>query len=285
MKSSLLLFLTLFVCHLSAQTIQFKFPHFAEMEYVFCLIQGEKEDTISTGKMSKEGNLTIQIPEKYKGYKGMGKWSLKNGGGLGVIINNENFTIECLELQPKYGNIQYINSPENQFLSESFHNQREILSKYEAISNALMTYSEKDLFYTELKTEKQKKINEFAEFQENLNFHKLYASEFKKIADFSSGIGNNLTDDPQSKIKNFDQFMVNEMNWNDLYTSGHWNNLISQWIQMNLDVIKDDTQFLKNLETIIIQLKPDSEIYKSFTNLLINKLTKVKREDLIKKLS
>lgn len=284
MKSSLFLVLSMFFLDLNAQTIQLKFPHFAEMEYVFCLIQGEKEDTISRGKMSKEGNLTIQIPDKYKDYKGMGKWSLKNGGGLGIIINHENFTIECLEPQPKYGNIKYINSPENQFLSESFHNQREILSKFEAISNALMAYSETDSFYNELKSEQQNKSNEFAKFRKNLNSENLYAAEFKKISDFSAGIGNNLNDDAKNKRDEFNQFIVNEMNWSYLYTSGHWTNLISQWIQINLDVIKDDVKFLKDLKNIIIKLKPNSKLYSSFTQIIISRLTKAGREDLLEHL-
>lgn len=283
MKSLLFLFLSVFFLDLNAQQIQFKFPHFAEMEYVFCLIQGEKEDTISQGKMSKEGRLTIQIPDKYKGYKGMGKWSLKNGGGLGIIINNENFTIECLESQPKYGNIKYINSTENQFLSESFHQQREILSKYEAVTNALMTYSDKDSFYNELKTEQQKRINEFSQLQKSITSEDLYASQFKKISDFSTGIGNNLTDDPKKKQEAFNRFMSSEMDWNDLYTSGHWNGIISQWIQMNLEIIKDDSKFLNDIQFIIIKLKPDSNLYQSFTNILINKLTKAGREDLLER--
>lgn len=284
MKSILFLILFYFFIQLNAQNIQFKFPHFAEMEYAFSLINGEKEDTISKGKMSKDGTLTIQIPEKYRGYKGMGKWSLKNGGGLGIIVNNENFTIECLEPQPKYGNIKYINSEENKFLSESFHNQREILSKYEVITNALMTYSDEDPFYNQLKSEQQKRINEFAEFRKNLNSKNLYASEFKKISDFSAGIGNNLTDDSKTKRNEFNQFIVNEMNWNYLYSSGHWSNLISQWIQINLEVIKDDSNFLKDLKTVTTKLKSDSNIYQSFTNIVITKLTKAEREDILEQL-
>lgn len=285
MKIQLIIFLNFLFYNLSAQMIQFKFPHFAEMEYVFCLIQGEKEDTISKGKMSKEGHLTIQIPEKYKNYKGMGKWSLKNGGGLGIIINNENFSIECLEPQPKYGNIQYINSNENQFLSESFHKQREILSKYEAITNALTNYSEKDSFYFELKKEQEKRMSEFTQFREELNSNKLYALDFKKIADIISGTGDNMNDAPQMRIKKFNHYIVNDMNWNYLYNSGHWNNLISQWIQIHLEFIKDDSLFLKDIETVIIKLKPDSKMYQSFTNLIIKKLEKANREDLMKKLS
>lgn len=283
MKSLLFLFLSVFFFHLKAQQIQFKFPHFAEMEYVFCLIQGEKEDTISKGKMSKEGNLTIQLPDKYKGYKGMGKWMLKNGGGLGIIINNENFAIECLESQPKYGNIKYINSTENQFLSESFHQQREILSKYEAVTNTLTFYSEANPFYRELKSEEQSLINAFKDFRKKTNSD-FYASEFKKISDYSSGIGNNLDDDAKKKQIQFNDFVVNEMNWNYLYTSGHWKSFISQWIQLNLEIVKKDSEFLNDIKTVAGKLKSDKDLYPSFINILINKLTKAGREDLLERL-
>ncbi|MDR2955949.1 MAG: TlpA family protein disulfide reductase [Prevotella sp.] len=95
------------------QSINAYLPSEANKEYAFTLNKGINKDTIQQGKISVTGNIKIKIPEKEKGYKGIGSLLIKGNNPLNLIINNENFHLEQDTTTRKY---KFKESKENDFL-------------------------------------------------------------------------------------------------------------------------------------------------------------------------
>lgn len=91
-----------------SQTIHLDFKQFAGKPYTYLIVHGEKQDTVSIGKLDAKGKATVSILPKYKGYVGMSHFALNDGGGLDLVVNKENFTVRSLEAQPNESNIQFI---------------------------------------------------------------------------------------------------------------------------------------------------------------------------------
>ena len=117
MKKSTALFLIILIsCSIKAQTIHLDFPYFAGQTYSFKIFQGDKQITLKEDTIHKGGKVVLVLPKEYKGYKGMAQWYLTNsktGGGLDLIINNEDFSVTCLDSIPNSESIVYKNTQEN----------------------------------------------------------------------------------------------------------------------------------------------------------------------------
>lgn len=269
---------------MNAQEIRFNFPSFKGDQYTFCLIQGEKNDTISKGTIPKDGKFSIRIPEKYKGYKGMGKWFLKKGGGLALVINNENFVVESKDSLPNHNNIYFKNSPENEFLIQQFYQQKEVLSKYAAVTHALEVYDANERFYPILKSEQMNLRNEYEAFRHKLDSVNLYAADFRRISDAVAGLSDYLFESEEDQRLELINYITYRMNWGYLYTSGHWQNMISQWIQLQLKVY-DEPLFIKNIQLVASKIKENEPLYLNFVNSVNQELSGSKNEYLLELLS
>lgn len=267
-----------------AQTIDMHFPHFEGTSYTFSLIQGSETDTLATGIIPKDGKFQLNIPETHKGYKGMASWMLKTGGGLAMIINGEDFKVECLERVPSKSNIHFTGSEENLFLRVNYYEQQTLFAKHDAMLAALNIYTEKDSLYPVFQKEMQLLKKNYAGFRNALGENQLYAASFRKIADAVSGIGDVIyvtTDEQSLSLLNF---ITYQMNWQDLYTSGHWNELIKNWIDYHTKVDETDTQILKHSQYILNTISND-EVYTAFVETLVTHFTKTGKDGLINALS
>ena len=93
-----------------AQTIHLEFPYFAGQTYSFKIFQGEKSITLKEDTIPKGGKVILMLPKEYQGYKGMAQWYLTNsktGGGLDLTINNEDFSVLCMDSIPSNESIEY----------------------------------------------------------------------------------------------------------------------------------------------------------------------------------
>ncbi|MFT3992852.1 MAG: thioredoxin-like domain-containing protein [Dysgonomonas sp.] len=114
-------FLMLSICSIvKAQRIDLSLPKLANKEYVFILHKGIKQDTIQSGSFGFAGNMTINIPERNKGYSGIGVLYLKDGGAITLIVNNEDFQIG----ENQNGGYEFRNSIENDYLYHYYQNSR-----------------------------------------------------------------------------------------------------------------------------------------------------------------
>lgn len=268
----------------NAQTLSFNFPYFSGQDYTFCLIQGQKNDTISVGKIPVDGHLTIVLPKQYKNYRGMGKWFLKKGGGLALVINQENFSVESLDSIPSLSNIRFTHSIENSFLNQNYLEQQEILSKYTTITTALNLYKTDDSFFSSLKDEQERLKESYKKHSEELNLTQLYASEFSGIANAVAGLTDQLYDSDEEQSLSLVKYITNEMSWESLYTSGHWNSIISIWLQLQLKQ-EDESMLIENIHRIVLKIRNNGNLYFDFINELYFQLEKFNKEDLLQDLN
>ncbi len=274
------------VFNLNGQTIELKFPYFAGTTYAWYLIQGDKQDTIVKDIIPRDGFVKLTVPERHKGYVGISRWILtsKEGGGMDLILNGKDYQVICLEPAPSRENIQFIGTRENPFLNEQYYIQKQILMKAEAIQMALNSYSESDTLFPVFIKEKENLNKTFAENQAAVAQSPLYAARFRQIVDFTQGVADKFYDSDNERALALDRFVTEQMDWGALYTSGHWNGVISNWIDMHIYAIQDDEILLKGTRKILGRLD-DKMRYTDFAIQLVRGFTKYSKDDLILELT
>lgn len=282
--SYVMIFLLVGNLSLQAQTVQIDFPHFAGKAYSFWVLQGDKKDTISVGILDKKGRATLKLPAKYSNYKGMSQWMLTDGGGLDLVINKENFTVGSSEEAPNESNIKYSGSPENTFLVRQFQKQRAIFAKIDAMRMATQAYGAKDPIYSVFEKELKNQEKMFEVLQTETAQNPLYAARFRQISDFLMGIGRKLYTTEDEKAKALNEFVTKELDIDVVYTSNNWNNTIEGWMDLQVNVIKDDTQLLADTQLILSRIS-SNEVYTAFAEKIVGLYIKNVKDSLLDDLS
>lgn len=258
-------------CRLSAQTIQLYFPRFAGQEYDFFIFQGSETDTLQSGVIPEDGRVVLSVPGGRMpyaptNYRGMGRWLLKNGGGLDFVVNGENFSAHCTEPEPNEENIIYKNSREKAFLFEKYYCQQAIFQKMDFIQMGLNAYKEEpdNPLHPLLLSEKEKQEKAFLELTKEMIASPLYAARFRRISNFLNALPlyNLNTGNPDSQLKDRRRFIEEELDPDALYTSGLWRDLISQ----TAAIYEDENDYIKAMmaclertksQTVYLQLAED----------------------------
>ncbi|RTY84632.1 TlpA family protein disulfide reductase [Flavobacterium sp. ZB4P23] len=266
-----------------AQTIHLEFPYFAGQTYEFKIFQGEKQITLKTDTIRKGGKVLLSIPKEYTGYKGMAQWYLTNsktGGGLDLIINNENFSVSCLDSVPTNESIVYKGTTENTFGKTNYMQQQKLFEKHDAMLATLRAYPKDNKLYEIFDTEYRSIKDQYVAYVKNLAASPLYAAKFRQIVNLTMGIGTIITLDEKEKANNINDFIVTELDFAHLYTSNHWGGVINNWVQLQTMAIKDDSQFVQNTKTILNRL-PSNTIYTDFVTNLTKELTKAGKDKVL----
>jgi hypothetical protein len=250
-----LVFLVVLVTSGMAQTIELEFPYLKGKTYEFHVFQGEKRILLKEDTIPSNGKVKLVIPNQYKGYKGMATWYLTNsktGGGLDLIINNENFSVSCLDSIPSATSIVYKNTQEQEFFNSNNKEQDALFQKHDAMLTAMRAYPKESVLYTTFETEYATIVKNYTAFSKKLSESSFYAAKFLQIVNLTRGIGTIITVDEHEKANNINRFIVNELDFTLLYTSNHWGGVISGWVQMQTAVIKDDKRLVQDLSLIHI---------------------------------
>lgn len=283
LKKLLIIFCVLMSGGIYAQTISLEFPHFAGKTYEFKIFQGDKMITLKTDTIRKSGKVQLTIPKEYERYKGIAQWYLTNsetGGGLDLIINNQDFSVSCLDAVPTNESIVYKGSSENVFSKTSYLEQQKLFEKHDAMWAALKAYPQNDKLYKLFNEEYNAIVNAYSQYSKRLAAEPLYAARFRQIVNITLGIGTVITKDEKARANNINDFIVNELDFTALYTSNHWGGVINNWVQLQTMVIKDN----KKLETevkIILNRLPTNKIYTDFVINLTKELSKAGKDDVL----
>ena len=224
-------FITIFSSAVSAQTISLYFPHFAGAEYNFYLFQGVASDTIQRGSIGEDGSLILTIPDRYKGYKGMSRWLLRNGGGLDFVINGKDFSVSCTEANPNDDNIIYEGNPENDFIRQRYPFQQQLLEKIDVIRATQRVYQTDTLsnIYQAIEDELKLLKETFRQYQQENQESLLYAAHYLRISDFLNYTPlYSLSDTEEEHKIEMLRFVEKELNMEALFTTGLWKNVIQQ---------------------------------------------------------
>lgn len=267
----------------TAQTINLEFTYFGGKTYEFKIVQGNKHVVLQKDTIPANGKVQLKIPAKYKGYKGMAMWYLTNsktGGGLELVINNEDFSVTCTQAVPTTEGIIYKNTQENIFEKSSQKEQQVIFAKHDAMLAATKAYDKSTKSYRRFHKEYNRILKQYASYVKKLENTNLYAARFREIVNLTRGIGSIITQDEVLKAKNINTIIVNNLDYEVLYTSNFWGSVIKTWVQLQTNVLKNDAQFTADAKTILNRISSD-KVYTEFVVQLTKELTKVGKDSII----
>lgn len=200
------------------------------------------------------------------------------GGGLDLIINNEDFSVSCLDSIPKTESIVYKNTQENIFDKSNYKKQQKLFEKHDAMLATKRAYEPKSKFYKLAEEEYTSIIDQYVTYSNDLKQSSLFAAKFRQIVNLTMGIGTMITIDEKEKANNINTFITNELDFSILYTSNHWGGIINSWTEIQIKVLKDDAKMVTDATTILNRIKSDA-IYTDFVINLTKELTKAGKDD------
>jgi peroxiredoxin len=276
---SLVIFL-LMSATLQASEIHLHFPHFTGHTYEWKIFQGKDQITVQSEQIPHDGRVTLTMPDPYKDYKGMTRWLLKKGGGLDMIYIGNSFSVECLSEQPGPDNIIYTGNPENDFLKSQHRRQQTILDKLGAVNHLLQVYQPKEDLHKTALEEQAHLRKAFAQVQADRSKSPLYAARFGEIVDFTRGIADKIYDNPEDHTAYFNDFVTHTLDFNDLYTSGHWDQVLHHWLMMSIRSDQEDAGVKKRLSTAMNRMEADY-ILTAFTEKAVPLLVQKGKDNLL----
>jgi peroxiredoxin len=268
---------------LTAQRIHLDFPYFGGKDYVYILVEADKNDTILIGSLDKKGQATLAVPKSYSGYVGISLFRLIEGGGLDIVLNGEKeFTIRCTEAQPNENNIFYIDSPENNYLHQSYQKQEVISEKYNIVRAALEVYSPQDSLYSAFEQERNRLEEAFSALQTEIRQSPLCAAHFRLIHNFLRGVGSRLEQTEDEKSQALLDFVSKTLDMESLYTSNLWNMTLEQWMDMQSSR-KNDALLLSDTQEMLSRTH-SKEIYRTLLNKIIALYSRFGKDELLSSL-
>lgn len=277
------LFLSGIFVRYSAQNIRMEFPHFAGKTYEFIIFQGSGAKKVLEGTIPPDGKFALSIPEQYMPYTGMCRWLItgtEEGGGLDMVIPGKDFSVSCLSGKPDNENIVYIGNTETVRLNALHTTQEKIFARHDAMLQATNAYSPTERNYSIFMKEYQKQLETYDHFQTRLKNEPSYAAEFLKIVNITLGIGTTIESSEEKRARDISKYITDEMNWQALYTSGHWAAVISSWVDINTQVFKDKDLFASDFAMISKKLN-DTKQYIDFANRVGHILSEQGKDDFI----
>jgi peroxiredoxin len=277
---ALILTILLLCPGLYAQEINLYFPHFSGHQYEWKIFQGKEQITVRSGEIPSNGQVTLSIPEPYKDYRGMTRWLLKKGGGLDMIYIGNSFSVECLSEQPSPDNIIYTGNPENDYLKIQHQRQQTILDKLGAVNHLLQIYApEEDLHKTAL-AEQAHLCRAFEQVQSDRSESPLYAARFGEIVDFTRGIADKIYENQEDHMAYFNDYVTHTLDFKNLYTSGHWDQVIHHWVMMNIRSALGDQAFIERLNAVLTRMYR-GDILAGFAEKVVPLLVEKGKDDLL----
>ncbi|PQB07571.1 hypothetical protein BST83_10670 [Polaribacter filamentus] len=258
-----------------SQSISMDFPAFAGKTYDFIIFQGSKQETVQQDSIPANGKFTLTIPKKYAPYNGMCRWLITGtaqGGGLDMAIPGHNFAVTCLSDTPDTNNIVYTGFDAVNELNSLNTQQQQIIEKFAVVSKASVLYAENKKLYTIFNKEKIKQKEAFENFNKQLKSNPSFNARFLPIVNLTNGIPPHLTANEDEKAAIYNQFITKDLNFNDLYVSGHWTAIIRDWVGYQSNSVQDIAQFVKDFKLISARITNPTQ-YTDFVGKLTYYLT------------
>jgi thiol-disulfide isomerase/thioredoxin len=124
---------------------------------------------------------------------------------------------------------------------------------------ASQAFSKTDKNYSIYQEQYQKQLEEYKTFQNKMASKQGYAEQFLHIVNITQGVGTEILTAEDKKARNIAQYITNDLDWQALYTSGHWTSVISTWVDMYSQILKDPYLFVNDFSTISQKIKDDKK--------------------------
>ena len=267
----------------TAQTIKMEFPHLAGKTYDLILFQGDQQVTAIQDTIPAGGKFSMKIPKQYEPYTGMSRWLLTNtaeGGGIDMPVPGHDFSVSCMVAKPsKEEDFVYKNNSDATLLNSLFREQQLVVSRGEAVNAVLNVYDKSDKSYPIFQKEYANQQKAYADFQQSLKKNKDYAAKVFNIFGFTMGLGTELHNTEAAKAKNIAGYIANDLDFNVLYTSGHWTTIIAAWVDIHTQVLKDKNAFVADFAKI--EKKTNVKLFNDFAGRVAYFLTQKGQDDYI----
>lgn len=194
----------------------------------------------------------------------MSRWLITGtmeGGGLDMFIPSTDFSVSSESSQPNEDNIVYDNNTGNKRLIDVYKKQNDIFERYEQVLQEIATCDKNDKKYAVLEEAIQKQKDAYEALHKSLTEKRDYVSQFTQIVNITHGLGNQLSEKEEDRADNIADLIVNELNWEYLYTSGHWNNVISSWLDIHTQVLTNSVRFTADFQKITSKIN-SSALYR-----------------------
>jgi len=284
-RSLKLVFLALcFSFFANAQTIRLEFPAFAGKTYDFIIFQGDRAVKLyENEKIPENGFLSINIPAAYAPYTGMCRWLLTNtagGGGLDMAIPGFGFRVSCLSDKPNESNIVWDGYDAMNELNRLHRLQQNIIERFETMTKVLQLYDDKHPLYATFQKERETQRADYLQFQQDLKKNSNYNARFLPIVNLVNGIPPKLTDSYEERADMVNEYITQELNFDHLYTSGHWTGIIQSWVQMHAQMYNDRERFVKAFNIVGSRIT-DPKKYTDFVGKVTYALIQYTKDDFI----
>ncbi len=246
-KTIVFAILALWTFAIQAQTIKMNFPAFEGKTYEFVLFLGGENIKAQRGTIPEDGKFELKVPKEYAPYTGMCRWLITNsaeGGGLDMAIPGKGYSISCMSDKPDQTNIVYEGYDPVNALNKIYNEQQKIIEKFELMSRAMQLYDKGSELYDVFKKEQEQQILAYDKFHQDLKQNPNYNARFLPIVNLTQGIPHKLTDDYEERAHLNAEYIANELNFDELYTSGHWSGILSSWVLLHTQALAKDSLIL-----------------------------------------
>jgi hypothetical protein len=246
-------------------------------------MQGTKQDTVLTGRMAKTGATVIVLPEQYALYRGVGKLSIKECKSMNMILNGE-AKISINERQD-HNDIEVIfdQSEENRFIDDITARQRQLIEKYQFVETGLIEQRVEAFPFPSLLQQRTDLENQYAALRKEISQSSLYAARIMEILNCLTGMGSSFHSSPEAVLAEQQKFISEQLNFNDLYTSGFWQLMMDLWYNLNGINNTNDTLLLAESRKILDRVS-HIPVRRELTQSVIRQLSKYGRDYLLPQL-
>ncbi|MEN5133241.1 alkyl hydroperoxide reductase [Elizabethkingia anophelis] len=268
---------------INAQEIKMDFPKFSGKSYDFVIFQGVESKTVVQGVIPENGKFTIKIPKEYAPYKGMSRWLItgtREGGGLDMFVLGKDYTVSCQAPEPNEKNIVFKGNESYKALNDLYRQQEGIYKRYESMLFATKSFSASDKNYTLFQNELIAQKEAYSLFQNALEKRDDYVSRFLQIVNITRGRGTVLFEREVDEADNVANYIADRMDWETLYTSGHWSSVITTWVSIHGNILQDKDRFVNEFKLISSKIK-DPEKYTDFVERVLYPLKEQNKSDYI----
>lgn len=259
---------------LSAQTVEVNLPTCPGLPYIFCLKQGVKQDTLVKGSLNEYGKASFALPEKYASFRGVGNFSVRECGKTVNMVINREAKLFVNELPDSDDAI--VNSTENDYINTTTARQRQIIEKYAHAGSE--TYLPQIPLRPDSERDRTGLENQYDAVWAEIGNSPLYAARIVEILNCLTGMGSSLKISQEAVRDEQRRFIVEKLNFNDLYASGFWQLAFDLWYDI---AQTSDTLLLEDSRKMIDRCSGDIPVRREVTQSIIRIFSKYAKDYLL----
>ena len=256
-----------------SQTIKLDIPTAYYMQYHLALHQGNLLDTVSVGRFDDKGKATFSLPEAYHSFRGVGKFTVTSLDALNVnvILNGE----DSIDIKEGDNYVLTASSVENDYLMSTNNQMSQIMTEYNTamsqVSQDASAFAVPQLKIYDLKAK-------YKQFWKGINDSPLYAARILELITSLAGIVQDFNTPSDSIVVQQHRYITNEVDFDDLYTSGFWQMALDTWRRSGRD---NDSLLVADTRTMIDRTGDNRFLRRELTESLIRDFIRYGKDNLL----